>query len=213
MGDAGGRAGPLVPFIGVRCSSLKPHLGCRGNDQLDVLNLHGEREATGSATGSATGTVAQDRIRSAGPPARLVFAHLLVVAYYTYLDGRGMGLVAGAAGVVFVVIALGDSRQPDFDRLVLIIYPLIVAALAWLLDAAAVERTRASNRVLQLNDKSDAILTGVAEAVIVTSRARPDECWVKNGAMAPVPPRSSRPSGVSLGRARRPPPGRVASPA
>ncbi len=46
-----------------------------------------------------------------------------------------------------------------------------------MLDAAAIERWKANDRVDRLHEKSDAILTGVAEAVMVTSPSGRVEQW------------------------------------
>lgn len=113
-------------------------------------------------------------------PVVLVVAHLLVVAYYTYLDGKWMGVVAGFAGLVFVTAAASaaaDRGSQGFDPFVVAVYPFVVASLAWLLDAAASERAREAAHVAQLHEKSDAILTGVAEAVMVTSRHGVVQQW------------------------------------
>ncbi|MEY2458464.1 MAG: two-component system, OmpR family, phosphate regulon sensor histidine kinase PhoR, partial [Acidimicrobiaceae bacterium] len=57
----------------------------------------------------------------------------------------------------------------NFDGFAVAVYPVVVGGLVWLLDAAATERWKASDRVVRLHEKSDAILTGVAEAVMVAS--------------------------------------------
>jgi PAS domain S-box-containing protein len=97
-----------------------------------------------------------------------VLAQLLLVAYNTYLGGRRFGVLAGLAGfaLVWLVAASGAS---NFDPVTLALYPLVVVSLAWLLDAAATERWEASSGLVRVSEKSDAILTGVAEAVVVTA--------------------------------------------
>ena len=99
----------------------------------------------------------------------LVLGHLLIVAYYTYLDGRWMSAIIGLAGFGIVWAAGASHGAPEFDWYVVAFYPFVLVCLAWLLDAAAIEWSVQSARVLRLNEKSDAILTGVAEAVMVTS--------------------------------------------
>ncbi|MEY2421858.1 MAG: two-component system, OmpR family, phosphate regulon sensor histidine kinase PhoR [Acidimicrobiaceae bacterium] len=101
-------------------------------------------------------------------PEVYVLVHLLLVAYYTYLGGRRLGLVAGALGFVLIAFVT-KSTDHNFDGFAVAAYPIVVGALVWLLDTAAMERWKASDRVLRLHEKSDAILTGVAEAVMVTS--------------------------------------------
>jgi signal transduction histidine kinase len=101
-------------------------------------------------------------------PEVYVLLHLLLVAYYTYLGGRRLGFLAGTAGFVLIAFATKGTNH-NFDGFAVAVYPIVVGGLVWLLDAAATERWKASDRVIRLHEKSDAILTGVAEAVIVTS--------------------------------------------
>jgi PAS domain S-box-containing protein len=101
-------------------------------------------------------------------PEVYVLAHLLLVAYYTYLGGRPLGFVAGAAGFILIA-AVTAGTDHNFDGFAVAAYPVVVGGLVWLLDTAAIERWKASDRVVRLHEKSDAILTGVAEAVMVTS--------------------------------------------
>ena len=101
-------------------------------------------------------------------PEVYVLLHLLLIAYYTYLGGPLLGFVAGAAGFVLIATATKGTDH-NFDGFAVAVYPIVVGGLVWLLDAAATERWKASDRVVRLHEKSDAILTGVAEAVMVTS--------------------------------------------
>jgi signal transduction histidine kinase len=101
-------------------------------------------------------------------PEVYVLAHLLLVAYYTYLGGRRLGFVAGAAGFVLIAGVIKGTEH-NFDGFAIAVYPIVIGGLVLLLDTAAIERWKASDRVVRLHGKSDAILTGVAEAVIVTS--------------------------------------------
>ena len=101
-------------------------------------------------------------------PEVYVLAHLLLVAYYTYLGGRRLGFVAGAAGFLLIAFVTRGTAN-NFDGFAVAAYPIVVGGLVWLLDTAAIERWNASDRVVRLHEKSDAILTGVAEAVMVTS--------------------------------------------
>ncbi|MEY2402984.1 MAG: two-component system, OmpR family, phosphate regulon sensor histidine kinase PhoR [Acidimicrobiaceae bacterium] len=97
-----------------------------------------------------------------------VLIHLLLVVYYTYVGGRPLGFGAGVAGFLLIA-AMTKGTDHNFDVFTVAVYPIVVAGLVWLLDTAATERWKASDRVLRLHEKSDAILTGVAEAVMVTS--------------------------------------------
>jgi signal transduction histidine kinase len=109
-------------------------------------------------------------------PEVYVLVHLLLVAYYTYVGGRRLGFVAGAAGFVLIAAATKGTDH-NFDVFAVGMYPIVVGGLVWLLDTAATERWRESDRVVRLHEKSDAILTGVAEAVMVTSPDGRIEQW------------------------------------
>jgi PAS domain S-box-containing protein len=76
--------------------------------------------------------------------------------------------VAGAVGFVLIALMTAGTAY-NFDGFAVAAYPIAVGGLVWLLDTAAIERWTASDRVVRLHEKSDAILTGVAEAVMVTS--------------------------------------------
>jgi PAS domain S-box-containing protein len=90
---------------------------------------------------------------------------LVVVALYSYLRGLRLALVAAAAGVALVIASTGATDA----RFTLVVFPIACAALIVLVDTAAAERWRASAGMVRLHEKSDAILTGVAESVVVTS--------------------------------------------
>lgn len=100
-------------------------------------------------------------------PEVYVLAHLLLVAYYTYVGGRRLGLVAAGAGFVLVASIAGTTSH-GFDGVALAVYPIVVVGLVWMLDTAAVGHRQEADRVVRLSEKSDAILTGVTEAVMVT---------------------------------------------
>jgi signal transduction histidine kinase len=109
-------------------------------------------------------------------PEVYVLVHLLLVAYYTYVGGRRLGFVAGAAGFVLIA-ASTKGTDHNFDVFAVAVYPIVVGGLVWLLDTAATERWQANEREVRLHEKSDAILTGVAEAVMVTSPEGRIEQW------------------------------------
>ena len=90
---------------------------------------------------------------------------VVLVAFYAYLRGAWFGLLPAAMGWLLIAAEAGD-RDARFS---LVLYPLIAAAMAFLLATAATERWRASAGLVRLHEKSDAILVGVAEAVVVTT--------------------------------------------
>lgn len=90
---------------------------------------------------------------------------VVLVALYAYLRGAWFAVLPAALGWVLIA-AEADNRDARFS---LVLYPFVTAAMAFLLATAATERWRASAGLVRLHEKSDAILTGVAEAVVVTT--------------------------------------------
>ena len=97
-----------------------------------------------------------------------IVGHLLIVADATYALGRRVGLAAGVVGCA-VIGTLARVQNPPIDAFALAVYPVAALTLCWLLDVVATDRSRASAGLLRTLEKSDAILTGVAEAVVVTA--------------------------------------------
>ena len=96
----------------------------------------------------------------------LVAALLVPVAVGTYLGGRAVG-VLGALGAVVITAAAGAGA------FTVTVYPGMLGLLAWLFDAVANERRRATNGL----ERSDAILTGIGEAVVVTDAGGVIQQW------------------------------------
>ncbi len=101
-------------------------------------------------------------------PVLILAALLLLIAYVTYAGGPGLVVAAFAAGLVLMTVAAA-GRASGSDWSAVIVYAVVAGTIVWLLDVVAVERWNASDRLLLTREKSDAILTGVAEAVVVTS--------------------------------------------
>jgi PAS domain S-box-containing protein len=101
-------------------------------------------------------------------PGLPIIGHLLIVAEVTYTAGRLVGIVASVAGCA-VIGTITWLESPGVDRFALALYPVVALSVCWLLDVVATDRSRASAGLLRTLEKSDAILTGVAEAVVVTS--------------------------------------------
>lgn len=101
--------------------------------------------------------------------ALVLVGQLLVVAYYAYVCGWRCGLVAAGVslGVMVAPGALGDPVEPP--AFTLAVYPVVTAAVALLLAGARAERSRMTAVLGRAQEKAGAILTGVAEAVVVTS--------------------------------------------
>jgi PAS domain S-box-containing protein len=106
-------------------------------------------------------------------------ALLVVVAINTYLVGRWLGATAGLVGVAVLVLIAAVSGNPNHsvDGFTAAVYPVLLLVVAFLLDVVATDRWQASAGLLRLHEKSDAILTGVGEAVVVTSLDGVIEQW------------------------------------
>jgi signal transduction histidine kinase len=157
--DAQVRFGLLVAFGWIPISGLLASIGrrTRHTGVVDALNLAVDLSLLG---------IVQVVL---SPRAEVyVLANLLLVAYYTYVGGRTFGFAAGAAGMVLVVSA-SQAHNSQFDGFAVVAYPVVMAGMVWMLDIVSTERTQERDRVVRLHDKSDAILTGVAEAVMVTA--------------------------------------------
>ncbi|MBA2280562.1 MAG: PAS domain-containing sensor histidine kinase [Acidimicrobiia bacterium] len=106
-------------------------------------------------------------------PDVVLAALLAVVAVSTYLAGRGLGALAGGAGVLVLAAssAVGGGVVDVGSPFTLVVYSAVVVIVAGLVDAVAIDRWHASTGLVRLHEKSDAILTGVGEAVVVTGPA------------------------------------------
>jgi PAS domain S-box-containing protein len=100
----------------------------------------------------------------------LVAALLVPVAAATCFGGRAVGVLGAIAGVAFTAVVGAGAFTVT-------VYPAMLAVLAWLIDAVAVDRRRTSADIERLDERSDAILTGVAEAVVVTDGAGSIDQW------------------------------------
>ena len=96
----------------------------------------------------------------------VVAAALVLATVYTYVRGRMYGVLAGATGFLLASTTAPAGSEIGFT---LALLPIACAALIAIAHAAAAERWRESSRAVRFHEKSDAILTGVAESVIVTT--------------------------------------------
>ena len=159
-------------------------------------------------------------------PLFLLAALLVIVATTTYLVGRWVGAIAGLAGMAVLGVVSAASDEADdhaVDGFTTAVYPALLLVVAFLLDVVATDRWKASAGLVRLHEKSDAILTGVGEAVVVTgptaasssgtgprptrSAATADEARgqaVRRGARAAAPgPRARLLAGLRPARPRR----------
>jgi PAS domain S-box-containing protein len=115
-----------------------------------------------------------------GPAAIAVLAGLVVpVAIATYVRGLWLGAVGAVVGVAAVtgITAVRGGIAEELDPFAIVVYPVLLGVVAWLLDAVATDRWRADAGLERLDERSDAILTRVGEAVVVTGPDGRVEHW------------------------------------
>jgi len=107
----------------------------------------------------------------------VVVAQVLVVAYYAYAGGRLVGVAAGAAAIVGAGgVAVAHDPTAVLPAFSLWLYPPTVLAGALFTAEVAQQRAAIAVGLNQMRDRAEAILTGVAESVVVTSpRGRIDK--------------------------------------
>jgi PAS domain S-box-containing protein len=105
----------------------------------------------------------------------LVAALVVPVAAATWFGGRAVGVLGAIAGVAFTAVVGAGAFTTT-------VYPAMLGVLAWLIDAAAADRRRTTADIERLDERSDAILTGVAEAVVVTDGTGRIDQWNRGAA-------------------------------
>ena len=115
----------------------------------------------------------------------VMFAYALVIAFHSYVSGRAAGLTMCCASLVLVLAAEGLAPEAvRTDSFTLVLYGVVMTALAIMVDALAVERRRAARhlgrlyRALEglaedpsLSATTDSIAEAAREAVDATSVA------------------------------------------
>lgn len=94
---------------------------------------------------------------------------LLLVSYYAYVCGWPCGLGASAAAMAVLGVPDMVHRDLGIPAFTVAVYPLTLGMAALLLGSVREERRKISSVLGHARDKAGAILTGVAEAVVVTS--------------------------------------------
>jgi PAS domain S-box-containing protein len=118
------------------------------------------------------------------PPAGVVLVLLIaVVASSTYLAGRWLGVTAGVAGLGAFLLVDGSAFVDAAGSMTLALYPAVLVVVAWLVDSVALDSWQASAGLERSQEKSDAILTGVGEAVVVTGPSGRIEQWNRAATM------------------------------
>ncbi|MBI2170030.1 MAG: PAS domain-containing protein [Actinobacteria bacterium] len=104
-----------------------------------------------------------------GVAAAVFSAEILLVGYYTYLNGWRLGATAAVLAVAANAVPTLANRPLGMAALSVALSPLWLASAVVLLEVARRERARMTATLGIAQDKTGAILTGVAEAVVVTS--------------------------------------------
>lgn len=95
---------------------------------------------------------------------------LVTVTLYAYQCGAGLGirlgLLFGAAAVAFAPDGVDTPVAPAPTA---ILFPVLLLTLVWLEHAADAARREAEFGIAELSERSEVLLSGIAEAIVVTS--------------------------------------------
>jgi PAS domain-containing protein len=94
--------------------------------------------------------------------------YLLTVAYHAYVGSRVRAVAAGALAVAAMVLVPAATDTP-LDELAVGAHALVAVLLVWLLTEVSGRQATARAGLLQVTDRTAAILAGIADAVVVTS--------------------------------------------
>ena len=109
--------------------------------------------------------------------AAVMFAYVLVIAFHAYVSGRTAGLAMCAASLVLVLVA--EALAPAAERtdgFTLVMYGVVMAALAVMVDALAAERRRTARHLGRLYRALEALdhdptLSATTDSVAEAARA------------------------------------------
>ena len=140
--------------------------------------------------------------------AAVMFAYVLVIAFHAYVSGRTAGLAMCASSLVLVLLAEGLAPRPQrTDGFTLVMYGVVMAALAVMVDALAVERRRTARHLGRLYRAIEAVDADPALAATTDSIAEAARAAVDAGAVAVFLPSDESPVGVQIGGQSRLPDG------
>lgn len=94
--------------------------------------------------------------------------YLLTVAYHAYVGSRVRAVAAGCLAVL-AMVAVPVATDTPIDKLAVGAHGLAVVLLVWLLVEVSGRQATARAGLLQVTDRTSAILSGIADAVVVTS--------------------------------------------
>ena len=136
----------------------------------------------------------------------VMFAYVLVIAFHSYVSGRTAGLTMCAASLVLVLAAegLAPSAQRT-DGFTLVMYGVVMVALAIMVDGLAAERRRAARHLGRLYRALEGVADDPTLSATTDSIADAARIAVGAGAVAVFLPSAERPEGVQIaGQSRMP---------
>jgi len=103
-----------------------------------------------------------------GRQTEVALAGLLFVALHTWADGRGAGLAMTAFAATSQVVA-GEVGDVTAAPTTVLTTTTMAVLLAFLVDDQSAQRSRAAHGLRLVSDKAEAILAGIADAVVTTT--------------------------------------------
>lgn len=103
-----------------------------------------------------------------GRQTEVALAGLLFVALHTWADGRPAGLAMTAFAATSQVVA-GQVGEVAAAPTTVLTTATMAVLLAFLVDDQSTQRSRAASGLQLVSDKAEAILAGIADAVVTTS--------------------------------------------
>lgn len=127
------------------------------------------RTARGAGVVGELGIVflASAALPAAAPTGMLVM--LVLVGLYTYLGGRGLGVVTAAGGLLVAAAAdLAAGEESRVTGLSLVVLAIAAGAIVLLVERAAAVERRVTGELDRMRHKGDAVLAHIADGVVVT---------------------------------------------
>jgi len=152
----GGRLGLALAALYVPIAAVVPR-GVRGSLRWDLVAAVAADAGVLLAFGAITGH--QTEVALAG---------LVFVALHTWSDGRAAGLAMTALAAASQVVA-GQVGDVSAAPTTVVTTTAMAVLLALLVDDQGAQRSRAASGLRLVNDKAEAILAGIADAVVTTT--------------------------------------------
>lgn len=120
----------------------------------------------------------------------VMFAYVLVIAFHAYVSGRTAGLVMCAASLLLVLLAeLLAPATERHDGFTLVMYGVVMVALAVMVDALAAERRRTARHLSRLYRAIESLAADPSLSATTDSIAKAAKEAVNAGAVAIFLPR------------------------